>query len=184
MFERFTRDAREVVEGSVEVSRRTGADRVTDEHLLLTMLEQEGTRTAFTLAALGVHDRRASLEAALARAHRRAGLSRSESDALAGLGIDIDSVVARAEENHGPGALHPHPRRPAKRRRRGSFAPAAKETLVRSLRIAAERGDRRIGGEHLLLALTTAPGVVSEVLADHGATYQSVARLLPGGQPG
>ncbi|GAA2239648.1 Clp protease N-terminal domain-containing protein [Streptomyces amakusaensis] len=179
MFERFTQDAREVVKGSVAVSRRAGDGRVTDEHLLLTMLEQEGTRTAFTLAALGVHDRRASLEAALARARRRAGLSRSESDALAGLGIDVDSVVARAEENHGPEALGPSGS--ARRRWRGSFTPAAKETLVRSLRIAAERGDRRIGGAHLLLALTTAPGVVSEVLADHGATYQSVARLLPGG---
>ncbi|MFF8954168.1 Clp protease N-terminal domain-containing protein [Streptomyces sp. NPDC014894] len=179
MFERFTQEARDVVKGSVALSERMGADRVTDEHLLLALLEQKGTRTAFALSALGLPDRRASLEQALARARRSAGLSRSESDALAGLGIDVAEIVARVEENHGPGALAARGRQ--KRWWHGSYAPAAKETLVRSLHIATERGDRRIGGEHLLLALTAAPGAVAEALADHGATYRSVARLMPGG---
>lgn len=52
---------------------------------------------------------------------------------------------------------------------------------MKSLRIAAGRGDRHIGGEHLLLALTARPGVVADVLAEHGATYEAVERVVFGG---
>ncbi|CAM5726826.1 hypothetical protein SBADM41S_09146 [Streptomyces badius] len=42
--------------------------------------------------------------------------------------------------------------------------------LENSLRVALGRGDRFIGEEHLLLALTAKPGSVADVLAEHGAT--------------
>lgn len=42
MFERFTKDARDVVTGSSEHAQRAGADAVTEEHLLLALLDQEG----------------------------------------------------------------------------------------------------------------------------------------------
>ncbi|MGW4027964.1 Clp protease N-terminal domain-containing protein [Streptomyces sp. NPDC004838] len=181
MFERFTRDARDVVKRSVVHSERAGADSVTEEHLLLAMLDQEGTRAAFAFAALGVIDRRESVESALCDARRRAGISKSEADALAGLGIDVGEIVARVEEVHGRGALRQG--RPSRHwwSGRRPFTPAAKDTLVSSLRIATGRGDRVIGGEHFLLALTVRPGVVSEVLAEHGATYESVNRVMYGG---
>lgn len=48
------------------------------------------------------------------------------------------------------------------------------------LRAATALRDRRIGDEHLLLALTVRPGVPAEVLADHGVTYESVTGVLHG----
>ncbi|TQK51930.1 ClpA/ClpB-like protein [Streptomyces sp. SLBN-118] len=181
MFERFTKDAREVVTGSVDHSERAGADSVTEEHLLLAMLDQEGTRTAFAFACLGIADRRGSVENALADARRRGGLSRADETALAGLGIDVDEIISKIEETHGAGALQVA-RRP-KRRWSGhrAFSPSAKDLLVKSLRIAVGRGDRHVGGEHLLLALTARPGVVADVLAEHGATYEAVERAVFGG---
>ncbi|MFI6285428.1 Clp protease N-terminal domain-containing protein [Streptomyces sp. NPDC051018] len=183
MFERFTPEARDVVKQSVAVSERAGADVVTEEHLLLALMEQEGTRAAFAFTALGITDRRESVRSALSEAHRRAGISRSEVEALAGLGVDVDEIVARAEESHGQGVLRTGARTGRRRFLARTFTRAAQDTLVRSLRIATGRGDRRIGGEHFLLALTARQGVVSEVLADHGATYASVERVIYGAAP-
>jgi ATP-dependent Clp protease ATP-binding subunit ClpA len=184
MFERFTKEARAAVTSSVEVSTRAGADSVTEEHLLLAMLEQEGTRAAFAFAALGVTDRRASVEAALADARRRGGLSRADTDALAGFGIDVTEIVSKVEEAHGRGALQMG--RKSRRWWAGhrSFTPSAKDVLVQSLRVALGRGDRHIGGEHLLLALTARPGVVADVLAEHGVTYGAVERVMFGSGSG
>ncbi|MEU3603217.1 Clp protease N-terminal domain-containing protein [Streptomyces sp. NPDC006798] len=181
MFEQFTEEARRVVTESVGHCRRAGEPSVTDEHLLLALLDQRGSRTSFAFAALGVADRRASVESALGDARRRGGLSRSETEALAGLGIDVDRVVETAEAAHGRAALAPagFVRRRLLRDHR-PFSPAAKNALTKSLRIAVGRGDRRIGGEHVLLALTAGHGVVAEVLADHGATYTTVERAMFG----
>ncbi|MFD4027341.1 Clp protease N-terminal domain-containing protein [Streptomyces sp. NPDC058576] len=181
MFERFTRGARATVKGAVAHAERAGADAVTEEHLLLALLEQDGGRAAFAVAALGLQDRRASLDAAFAEARRRGGLTRADTDALAGIGIDIGAIVSRVEGAHGEGALD---------RGRGNrrwwwsghrpFTSGAKTVLENSLRVALGRGDRSIGEEHLLLALTAKPGVVADVLAEHGATYAAVQRALYG----
>ncbi|MFJ1745082.1 Clp protease N-terminal domain-containing protein [Streptomyces sp. NPDC088116] len=193
MFERFTQDARDVVTGAIEHSRRTRADEVTDEHMLLALLDQTGTRASFAFAALGVGDRRESLEGALAQARRRGGLSQADAAALAEIGIDVEEIVARVEEAHGTGAMKAGgaggpgggDRRP-KRWWSGHlpFTPAAKATLTESLRISRGRGTRHIGGEHILLALTARPGVVAEVLADHGVTYTAVERAMFGAAGG
>ncbi len=181
MFERFTRGARATVKGAVAHAERAGADAVTEEHLLLALLEQEGGRASFAVAALGLHDRRASLDAAFAEARRRGGLTKADTDALAGIGIDIGAIVSRVEGAHGEGALD---------RGRGNrrwwwsghrpFTSGAKTVLENSLRVALGRGDRSIGEEHLLLALTAKPGVVADVLAEHGATCAAVQRALYG----
>ncbi|MFE2033205.1 Clp protease N-terminal domain-containing protein [Streptomyces scopuliridis] len=181
MFERFTKGARGVVTGAVGHSERKGADTVTDEHLLLALLDQQGTRASFALAALGITDRRESLEGAFAEARRRGGLTKADADALAGIGIDVGEIVSKVEEAHGEGAMQvgKRPRRWWSGHR--GFTPAAKATLEKSLRIALGRGDRHIGDEHLLLALTARPGLVAEVLADYGATYAAVERAMFGG---
>ncbi|RSN79346.1 peptidase, partial [Streptomyces sp. WAC 05379] len=67
------------------------------------------------------------------------------------------------------------------RSRHRPFGRDAKDVLVRALRVATSRRDRHIGDEHILLALTTRPGVPAEVLADHGVTYEAVVRVLYGG---
>ncbi|MFE2147982.1 Clp protease N-terminal domain-containing protein [Streptomyces sp. NPDC059456] len=177
MFERFTRDARDTVTGAVAEARRTGAATVTEEHLLLALLELGA------LDPLGVD--RAAVAADLAAARRRGGMSRADEEALADLGIDLTAVLSRVEETHGEGALAaaaPRRRtlgsslrsalgRPEPESRHVPFTQGAKKTLEKSLRIALGRGDRHISALHLLLALLARPGTAAEVLADHGVTY-------------
>ncbi|QGV78614.1 Clp protease N-terminal domain-containing protein [Streptomyces ficellus] len=181
MFERFTDAARSVVKGAVVHAERADADRVTEEHLLLALLDLEGTPSSHAFAALGVTGRRASVESALAEARRRGGLTRADTDALAGLGIDVTEIVSKVEATHGAGALAGG-RRPKRRwTSHRPFTRPAKDVLEQSLRVALGRGDRHIGDEHLLLALAARPGVVADVLADHGATYGALDRAFSAG---
>ncbi|MEV8307957.1 Clp protease N-terminal domain-containing protein [Streptomyces flavidovirens] len=184
MFERFTKSARGVVKGATVQAERAGADSVTEEHLLLALLDQEGTRSSFAFASLGIAGRREAVARALADVRRRGGLSKADQEALAGIGIDVTEVVSKVEQAHGEGAMGS-----GRRARRGlltghrPFTPQAKTVLEKSLRVALGRGDRHIGDEHLLLALTAQPGAVADVLTEHGATYGAVERALFGGEP-
>ncbi|MEV0111909.1 Clp protease N-terminal domain-containing protein [Streptomyces sp. NPDC050844] len=188
MFERFTKDARGVVEGAVEYAERADADAIDDGHLLLALLDREASRASFALSSLGATRRRESIERALGESRRRGGLSQADTEALAGLGVDVSEIVSRVEEAHGVGVLAGGGGGKGGRGGRGlrawaghrSFTREAKDTLEKSLRIAAARRDRTIGDEHILLALTVRPGVVGEVLADHGVTHESVRRVLFG----
>ncbi|MET8944817.1 Clp protease N-terminal domain-containing protein [Streptomyces sp. NPDC004542] len=178
MFERFTKDARAVVEGAVAQAERLGDGKVEEPHVLLALLEREGSRGSFALASLGLSaGRRAGVVRALAEARRRGGLSRADADALSGLGIDLSQIVFRVEEAHGQGALGGVRRRGSGRR---PFSRGAKELLADSLRVALGHRDRHIGDEHLLLALASRPGVPAEVLADHGVSLESLTRVLYG----
>ncbi|MFG1669510.1 Clp protease N-terminal domain-containing protein [Streptomyces sp. Y7] len=184
MFERFTKDARAVVTGAVEQAERGGAQAVDAEHMLLALLDKEGGRASFALAALGGGRWLESVRDALGEARRRGGLSQAEADALAGLGIDVGEIVARVEEVHGVGAMSGDRAKgggKGARSRHRPFGRDAKDVLVRALRVATSRRDRHIGDEHILLALTSRPGVPAEVLADHGVTYETVTRVLYGG---
>ncbi|MCX5194450.1 peptidase [Streptomyces sp. NBC_00249] len=179
MFERFTREARATVTGAAAEARRTGATTVAEEHLLLSLLALDA------LDPLGVD--RTAVAADLEATRRRGGMSRADEEALAGLGIDLGEIVARVEETHGAGALSaPEPRRrtlggslrsalgrpdPDPDQRHVPFSPGAKKVLEQALRISLGRKDRNISTLHLLLALLSRPGTVSEVLADHGVTY-------------
>ncbi|MER5255527.1 Clp protease N-terminal domain-containing protein [Streptomyces sp. NPDC002855] len=188
MFERFTKDARAVVKGAVEHAEGEGSASVDDGHMLLALLDREASRASFALASLGATRRRESIKGALSEARRRAGLSQADTEALAGLGIDVSEIVSRVEEAHGVGALAGG-RRAGRRPGRAlgghrPFTREAKDTLVQSLRMATARRDRCIGDEHILFALTVRPGLVSEVLADHGVTHESVERVLYGGCAG
>ncbi|MFI5674939.1 Clp protease N-terminal domain-containing protein [Streptomyces cellulosae] len=180
MFERFTKDARDVVRGAVEHAERSGAQSVEAEHMLLALLDREASRGSFALAALGLAERRETVRAAVVEARRRAGLSRAEADALAGLGIDVSEIVTRIEEVHGVGAMSGDRKDKAWWSGRRTFGRTAKEVLEKALRIAVSRRDRHIGDEHILLALTARPGVPAEVLADHAVTYEALVRVLYG----
>lgn len=181
MFERFTKDARDVVRGAVEHAEGAGARSVEAEHVLLALLDQEGSRASFGLAALGLADRKESVRQSLTEARRRAGLSQAEADALAGLGIDVSEIVARVEEVHGVGAMSGDRRDKGWWAGRRTFGRDSKEVLERALRIALAHRDRHVGDEHILLALAARPGVPAEVLADHGVTYEALTRVLYGG---
>ncbi|MDF3297929.1 Clp protease N-terminal domain-containing protein [Streptomyces tropicalis] len=181
MFERFTRDARAVVRGAVEHAERTGARSVDAGHLLLALLDRDAGRAASALAALGLDGRREEVRRALDETRRHAGLSRADTDALAGLGIDVPDLVARVERDHGVGALSGDRGGEGGRGagRRG-LDRDAKDTLEKALRLAVARRDGHIGDEHILLALSIRPGVPGEVLADHGVTHASLMRVLHG----
>ncbi|MFD8452130.1 MULTISPECIES: Clp protease N-terminal domain-containing protein [Streptomyces] len=182
MFERFTKDARAVVQGAVEHAEEARAGTVEPEHLLLALLDREGSRASFALAALGVDEHRDAVRRELREVRRRAGLSQAETEALAGLGIDVSEIVARVEEAHGAGAMSVGDRRSGRRwSGHRSFSRGAKEVLEKALRVAVARRERHIGDEHLLLALTVRPGVPAEVLADHGVTHESLTRVLGDG---
>ncbi|MHC3472358.1 Clp protease N-terminal domain-containing protein [Streptomyces sp. 7R007] len=187
MFERFTKDARAVVRGAVEHAERSGARSVDAEHMLLALLDRKTGRASFALAALGLDgkggeegDGRESVKRDLAEARRRAGLSRAEADALAGLGIDVSEIVARVEEAHGLGAMSGDRKDKGWWPGRLSFSRGARNVLERALRTAVAHGERHLGDQHLLLSLTLLPGVPAEVLADHGVTYASLNRVLYG----
>jgi hypothetical protein len=183
MFERFTEDARDVVAGAVAHCARSGERHVDETHLLLALLDREGTRGSFALAALGLPGRREAVVRDLAEARRRGGLTRADADALDGLGIDLAGIVTAVEEAHGRGALAAAGKDSdsgSRRSARRPFARGARETLAGALRAATAHRDRRIGDEHLLLALTARPGVPAEVLADHGVTHESLTQVLYG----
>ncbi|KAF2777615.1 Clp protease N-terminal domain-containing protein [Streptomyces coelicoflavus] len=182
MFERFTKDARAVVQGAVEHAAEARAGTVEPEHLLLALLDREGSRASFALAALGVDEHRDAVRRELREVRRRAGLSQAETEALAGLGIDVSEIVARVEEAHGAGAMSVGDRKSGRRwSGHRSFSRGAKEVLEKALRVAVARRERHIGDEHLLLALAVRPGVPAEVLADHGVTHESLTRVLGDG---
>jgi ATP-dependent Clp protease ATP-binding subunit ClpA len=207
MFERFTKDARDVVMGAVEHAERAGAKRVDEEHLLLSVLDRTGSRGSFALAALGLADRAEAVARSLAAARRRGGLTGADAEALRGLGIDLDRIVSRVEATHGAGALAgPEAAAGAAagtaagtgktaeagkaaggwwggRLKTGHkpFTRGAKDVLEQSLRGALAHQDRHIGDEHLLLALAARPGIASGVLAEHGVTVEALERGLWGG---
>ncbi|MFF3849544.1 Clp protease N-terminal domain-containing protein [Streptomyces sp. NPDC002328] len=189
MFERFTKDARDVVRDAVERCEASGVRTVGPEHLLLALLDREASRGSFALTALGLgEERRESVRRALEETRRRAGLSRADADALAGLGIDISEIVSRVEEAHGVGAMAGDRRGGGRGGSGGGgwsgrprFGRDAKDVLEQSLRIALAHRDRHIGDEHLLLALTARPGPPAETLADHGVTHAALTRVLHGG---
>ncbi|MFE8015975.1 Clp protease N-terminal domain-containing protein [Streptomyces antibioticus] len=196
MFERFTKDARAVVRGAVDQCAEAGGRTVGAEHLLLALLDREASRASFALAALGLADRKDAVRTALEETRRRAGLSRAETEALAGLGIDVSEIVSRVEEAHGVGAMAGDGsagggkagdgktgdgKTGARRSGRPGFGREAKGVLEQSLRMALARRERHIGDEHLLLAMTVRPGPTAEVLADHGVTHESLTRVLGGG---
>ena len=153
MFERFTHAARDAVARAHEEATAFGHGQVGGEHLLL------GAATAGALpASLGVD--RAELRAAVEAAP--AGI---DAQALATIGIDLDTVRRSVEHAFGPDALAP------RRRRHVPFSAGAKRALERSLREAVALRDRQIGPEHILLGLADDPdGGAAYVLAACGTS--------------
>jgi ATP-dependent Clp protease ATP-binding subunit ClpA len=171
MFERFTREARDVVVQAQEAARGLGHESIEAEHLLLGLMAVG--RAAEVLADLEVDAERASEEVGA----RVAGRAAPDAEALAAVGIDLDAVRERVEEAFGPGALEGT--RAMRRRRRGGragsmpFAAPAKRVLEASLREALARRDNAIRAEHLLLAAVREPGVEA-VLRDQAVTPDEV----------
>ncbi len=126
MFERFTQDARAIVQASQEHARRLGHRYIGSEHILLAVVSTSQPASA-VMRARGVTPELVEEEIV-----RRVGLGAGaglfgglDRDALATIGIDLDAVRARIEASFGPQALsnaaqaahrarrrHPGPRPP------------------------------------------------------------------------
>jgi ATP-dependent Clp protease ATP-binding subunit ClpA len=194
MFERFTKAARDVVVGAQEQARRLNHGAIGTEHLLLSMLAQDG-RPAALLRDAGVTAEFA--EAVVARVHGdNPPLGAADAAALRAIGIDLDEVRARIEENFGPVELAPPPEPPRRRfpwsRRRPDrfaprpvitghipFVPRSKKVLELSLREAVRLGHRSIEAEHLLLGLLReGEGLAAMILAEAGVDLANLRRKI------
>lgn len=128
MFERFTSEARATVVAAQDICIARGDGMIGAEHLLVASARaSHPVLTAVGLDAVALEE----------------AWNRLEADALAAVGVDAEPAP---------------PWRPRwKRRRHIPFSGSAKAVLVGALQETLERGDRRIGVEHLVLALTVQP---------------------------
>ncbi|MGY1435612.1 Clp protease N-terminal domain-containing protein [Streptomyces reniochalinae] len=170
MFERFSKEAREVVIRAQEEAGALGHEWIGTEHLLLAALRHPRQPGAATLVRLGVTP--ASCRAAVAGVVSGTSddLGPRDAEALRTFGIDLEEVRRRAEESFGHGALDGRAgagdtgvRGPGGRRQSGGgralsrhlpFAARAKKALKGALGEALARKDRRIGVEHVVLGLS------------------------------
>ncbi|WP_158886622.1 Clp protease N-terminal domain-containing protein [Amycolatopsis anabasis] len=180
MFERFTGDARLTVVEAQGEAREARSREIDALHLLTALTRFPDSDACRLLGDLGVA--LDDLVAQAARVRRRGGLSEADAVALDGFGIDVDRIVERIEEAHGPNALAEAGRRGGWGRRSSPghipFAGEAKKVLEQSLKEATKIGDRHIGTEHLLLALTTRRGAAADVLAGFDVDQVAVRRAL------
>jgi ATP-dependent Clp protease ATP-binding subunit ClpA len=162
MFERFTREAREVVETAQSVARTTGSSAIDSRHLLVALIERDAGASA-DLRAVGMRPEM------LARSLRSALSAGLDAAALASVGIDLDAVRERADAVFGEGALDRGSRSSAKGHIR--FAPDAKKALELSLREAIRLRLNRIDGRMLLLGLLRDSGSRAETALRHALAH-------------
>ncbi|MFI0481569.1 Clp protease N-terminal domain-containing protein [Actinomadura sp. 9N215] len=146
MFERFTDGARRIVVGAQAEARELRHRHIGTEHLLLTLLDENGevTRTAARhgLDASGVR----------ARIVRRSE-DPLDPEALSTLGIDLDAVREATERTFGAGALDVPARECRGPKGHIPFTPKAKKVLELSLRHAIRLKQKEIRDGHILLGL-------------------------------
>jgi ATP-dependent Clp protease ATP-binding subunit ClpA len=146
MFERFTRSARATVQRARDVAATEGSATVEAQHLLLALTQRADDPTSRALATLGISERAV-----------RGALEEEFTHALQAVGVAATTP-------------RPGPPRPG---RAGGPTPrwgqSAKLVLVRALRVAIDRGHKRIEDRHLLIALSLAEaGVIPRVLRTLG----------------
>jgi ATP-dependent Clp protease ATP-binding subunit ClpA len=178
MFERFTDDARSVVTGAQRHAAALHHGWIGTEHLLLGLFEDPDGRAARLLAGWDVRAEwvTGEIERIIGR-----GEPDLDADALATLGIDLDTVRERVERTFGAGALSGRRRRRCGVLPRGAlpFTRRAKKVLELSLREAIAMGDHFIGGEHVLLGIAReGEGVGAMILRSRGVDRAAVRAAL------
>jgi ATP-dependent Clp protease ATP-binding subunit ClpA len=130
VFERFTKEARQVVTTAVDEARRRGDTRIGTEHLLIG-----------AAASGGLPDPWPDAE------DLRAQLDRLDGESLRAVGLDPDLL-----RNVPPVSVRDG------RASHLSFTGGAKDILKGALKEAIALGHRHIGVEHIALALTSEKG--------------------------
>jgi ATP-dependent Clp protease ATP-binding subunit ClpA len=149
VFERFTEDARRAVVHARHEAADAGRGQIGCEHLLLGLLAEPGPAAA-AMTAAGVE--LTALRAALPGGGQP-GPDPLDADALASVGIDLDTVRRAADAAFGPGALDRAGRGGARRPGRMRFTADAKKALERAVRAAAGLRHRQFSGAHLLIGI-------------------------------
>jgi ATP-dependent Clp protease ATP-binding subunit ClpA len=159
MFERFTDKARSVVILAKTKATERGDDEIRPIHMLYGLVSTDGV-AARALTGLGVDA--AGVERELAKTapagHAPLGDAASgDAEALAAIGIDLEEIKRKIEENFGPGALERVPlTRKGPLNWTGGRLPLndqAKLSLALALKEARALHHDYLGTEHLLLGL-------------------------------
>ncbi|MEV0644242.1 Clp protease N-terminal domain-containing protein [Phytomonospora sp. NPDC050363] len=172
MFERFTEPARRVVKLAVAESQEAGDALVDEEHLVYALFGEPDGEAA---RLCGGEVTLARIKAAFRTARRRGGMSDADAAALAGLGIDVDEVVAGFQAGLPPEALD-GPRKPPGRHR--PFSKHAKRALSLALQEVVSRRERALGERDLLLGLLRNQALAAGVLEGLGVRYDDVRARL------
>jgi hypothetical protein len=169
-----------VIADALVRARADGTSRIGEEHLFAALLANPDSSPL--LGELDGADQAEAVRAEVREARRRGGLTAGEERALAGLGIDLDQVVARVEAQLGAGALDGGRAR-ARPGRRASMTPEAVAVLNAAQRQRSALGDRQTAARHLLLGLLAQPGLVADALAARGITLAGVLQAMDAGGP-
>ena len=157
MFERFDDDARSAVVRAKSEAIRTGQAEVGPEQLLVGLAAGPGLAAdALTAAGAGVAELRKLIPAGGGPGR----LAPLDADALASIGIDLDTVSRATDAAFGPGSLTRTRTRRRVRRRKGSsprMAEATKAALTLALHAALRLGHDHISSGHLLLGVLDQP---------------------------
>jgi ATP-dependent Clp protease ATP-binding subunit ClpA len=187
MFERFTPEARAVVLRAQQEALDLHQRPVGTEHLLLGLIEAPGT-TGDVLRESGVEAADVRREIVRLVSQPPPILDEADAEALRGVGIDVDAVLARIEESFGPEALvapgSARRGRFGRRRARGQFSPRAKKVLGNSLREAIRLQEKEIAARHILLGLMRENGGLgAQILAAAGVDFDALRGRIEKGRP-
>ena len=177
---KFGSSAGEAIADALARARAEGTSRIGEDHLFAALLANPDSGPL--LGRFCGPEEAEAVRAEVREARRRGGLTAGEEQALAGLGIDLDEVVARVEAQLGAGALD-SASAPARRSRRASISPGAVAVLNAAQRQRAARGDRRTTARHLLLGMLAQPGLIADALAARGITLASVLQAMDASGP-
>jgi Clp amino terminal domain, pathogenicity island component len=196
MFERFDDDARSAVVRARSEAIRTGQAEVGTAQLLVGVASGVGL-AAEALAAAGAGV--AQLRKLIPRGGAPdgpGGLEPLDAEALASIGIDLDTVSRATDAAFGPGSLTRTRARRRVRRRKGSsprMAEAAKAALTLARHSALRLGQHHISAGHVLLGLLDQPASqAASILKAAGADVavlraqvtQELIRAEANGRPG
>src|SRR3954469_11894156 len=144
MFERFTKDARRVVADATTIAQGATASETRPQHLFRALLGDESSIPVVVLEQCGATVTELRDELDRRRMRYVDGLDEDDAEALAAIGIDLDEVVRRLDDNLGG---------TSGRRGTPRMSRASKKVLELALREAIAMRHDYIGSEHLLLGL-------------------------------
>jgi len=177
MFERFEPAARRALADAGDEARRAGRDRICSEHVLLGLLAEPGIASdALATAGLSLGD----LRTRVSRGSHAGSGGFLDAEALASLGIDLDTVRRAADASFGPGALD-RVRVPG--RRLPPMAEDTRRSVAGAVRQAHRHGQRQITSGHLLAGILEQPrngalALLAETGTDVAALRADVLRRI------